>query len=64
MPIVSGSDTTSEINVQIDGESISTKVADLTSEELLQEILKQLKIMNMHLMLITDSYISKRDILE
>ena len=37
-------------------------VEDLNSEELLNEILKQMKVMNRHLSLITDMDINKREV--
>ena len=45
-----------------DGTLKKTMVADMSSQELLAEVLKQLHIMNLHLAILTDNYIQKQDV--
>ena len=49
-------------SVQIEGGSIEAKVSDDNQQELLNEILKQMKIMNLHLALMTDTQIRKQEV--
>lgn len=54
--------TDSNLNSETEGTIKKVLVEDLNSEELLNEILKQLKVISMHLSLITDTNITKREV--
>jgi uncharacterized FlaG/YvyC family protein len=48
--------------VQEEGGQKEGRVSDDNVQELLNEVLKQLKIMNLHLAFVTDTYIGKQEI--
>ena len=50
------------INMHTEGSESQVIVSDMRLQETLDEILKQLKIMNIHLSLMTDTYVRKQDI--
>ena len=47
---------------QAEGGQKELRVSDDNAQELLNEVLKQLKIMNMHLALMTDTHIRKQEV--
>ena len=56
---IRGKESGNKAEVNSDG---SLKINDLNQEQLLSDILKQLKIMNFHLSLITDNCIGKAEV--
>jgi len=49
-------------SIQEEGGQKESRVSDDNTQELLSEILKQLKIMNLHLSILTDNTINKTEI--
>lgn len=63
-PINQGTDidgNTQKISV-VGADKDELRVADMDQRDLLESILKQLKIMNIHLSIMTDNQIDKKDI--
>ena len=56
--------TALDIPKNLEGTLEQIQVADYVVQETLMEILKQLKIMNLHLSLMTDTWIRKQDIFD
>lgn len=55
-------DTGNSAGVTVDGNTNSLNVSNGNSEGLLTDILKQLKIMNLHLSIITDNSITEQEV--
>ena len=47
---------------QTEGGQVESRTSDDNTQDVLQRILKELKIMNTHLMLLTDTVITKQEV--
>jgi len=49
-------------HVKLDNGGLDSRVSDFDAQGMLNNILKELKIMNIHLAIITDNYITKQEV--